>query len=210
MENEMKFDLGESWFTNAPLLAKVLGRHFKKENPLCFMEIGSWKGRSAIWFLENYLIHPESKLFCIDTWDMQEWNDFNQEKRDLLNNPQRVKELQMDTIYQQFLFNIKFKGFQEKCIPLRNKSELALKEVKDEYFDFVYVDGDHSYQGSYQDFTACWPKLKKGGILFGDDWSWSSEEGFPVKLAARQFAKENGLSIKPFLGKKNGFYVIKK
>jgi hypothetical protein len=165
MENEIVFDLGESWFTNAPLLSKVLDKHFRNDQPLCFMEIGSWKGRSALWFLENYLAHPQSRLYCIDTWDMTQWNDFNQEKRDLLNNPHRAKELQVDKIYHQFLFNIRHKGFEEKCIPIRNKSELALKEVKDEFFDFVYVDGDHSFKGSLTDFSACWPKLKKLGVV---------------------------------------------
>jgi predicted O-methyltransferase YrrM len=32
------------------------------------LEIGSFEGRSALWFCENILTHPEARLICIDTF----------------------------------------------------------------------------------------------------------------------------------------------
>lgn len=31
-----------------------------------FLEIGSYEGRSAVWFLQNILTHPTSTLDCVD------------------------------------------------------------------------------------------------------------------------------------------------
>lgn len=33
---------------------------------LCILEIGSFEGRSAVWFLENVLTHPSAQLVCVD------------------------------------------------------------------------------------------------------------------------------------------------
>lgn len=30
------------------------------------LEIGSYEGRSAVWFLENILTHPTARIVCVD------------------------------------------------------------------------------------------------------------------------------------------------
>jgi hypothetical protein len=37
-------------------------------------------------------------------------------------------------------------------------------------FDWIYVDGDHSYEGCLIDLENCLKVLKKNGIIFGDDY----------------------------------------
>lgn len=32
-------------------------------------------------------------------------------------------------------------------------------------YDYIYLDGDHSYAGALKDFNLFWPRLKKGGYL---------------------------------------------
>lgn len=212
MGEKLVLELGEEWFSNQKLLTAVLDKHIDKSKPLLFLEIGSWKGRSALWFLENYLSHADSRIYCIDTWDVSAWNDFNTEKSFLQTNTQRAIELKVDSLYEIFLHNIQAKGFSEKCIPVRKKSVDALKEFENNSFDFAYVDGDHSAQGSYEDLVACWPKLKIGGIMFGDDWTWKddTDNTYPVQQAAKRFSKEFNVTIKPFFKRGNGFYFIKK
>lgn len=205
----MNFELGEDWFSNKRLLSKVLNAKFDKNKPLTFAEVGSWKGRSALWFLENYLQNPGSVLYCIDTWNMDAWNDFNQEKVLLMSNPQRAKELNVDQIYDQFVYNIKHKGYFEKVRIIRNRSVDALAALADESLDFIYVDGDHSEKGCYDDLVAAWPKVKKGGILFGDDWKWEDKGIYPVQLAVSAFSRENNLKVKPMFFHGNGYYFIK-
>ena len=39
---------------------------FKGKENISLLEIGSFEGRSAIWFLENILTHPTSSITCVD------------------------------------------------------------------------------------------------------------------------------------------------
>ena len=67
--------------------------------------------------------------------------------------------------------------------------------------DFVFVDGDHSYKGCKADIEAWWPKLKKGGIMSGDDYGHTynpSEGKYGVVEAVEEFAKENNLKCTVF------------
>ncbi|MCC6809954.1 MAG: class I SAM-dependent methyltransferase [Deltaproteobacteria bacterium] len=49
-------------------------------------------------------------------------------------------------------------------------STTMAKAVNEESLDFVYIDGDHSYNGVTADLKAWWPLVKPGGIIAGHDW----------------------------------------
>jgi len=56
-------------------------------------------------------------------------------------------------------------------------SSLIIQEFPDGYFDFIYVDGDHSYQGVKRDIQAAKSKIKNQGFLIFDDYTyWSPVE----------------------------------
>lgn len=46
----------------------------------------------------------------------------------------------------------------------------------DSYFDFVYIDGDHSYNGAKSDLRNYFSKVRRGGIIAGHDYCCSLEE----------------------------------
>src|SRR6266404_2061019 len=52
---------------------------------------------------------------------------------------------------------------------LREYSFDAVKHFPDEYFDLIYIDGDHSFEGCFRDLQDWYPKVKKGKFLVGDD-----------------------------------------
>jgi predicted O-methyltransferase YrrM len=75
----------------------------------------------------------------------------------------------------------------------RGRSEEVLQEFEDAHFDWVYIDGNHSYEYVLNDLRICLSKVKCRGIIAGDDFTWRAKEGFPVKRAVYDFIEENDL-----------------
>jgi predicted O-methyltransferase YrrM len=73
----------------------------------------------------------------------------------------------------------------------RLRSIDAASTFQDAYFDWVYIDGDHSYSAVMNDLFAWSTKVKPGGILCGDDLYWRDESRRPsVSSAVADFARE--------------------
>jgi hypothetical protein len=53
---------------------------------------------------------------------------------------------------------------------VRAYSAAAAQQFADGYFDFVYLDADHTYEGITADLASWWPKVRVGGILSGHDY----------------------------------------
>ena len=59
-------------------------------------------------------------------------------------------------------------------------SSSILRDFPDSYFDFVYIDADHSYEGVKRDIQAGISKVKHDGFLVFNDYTyWSPAECMP-------------------------------
>jgi predicted O-methyltransferase YrrM len=145
-------NIGEDWFNYSDLynLAISTFDHAK------FVEIGSWKGRSAAYMgVEILNSNKHIDFYCVDTWlGSEEHKDF-----DFIKN---------NSLYEEFLKNTA--PISEIIKPIRKSSTQAAKEFADEYFDFIFIDAAHDYESVKQDLEAWFPKLKKGGIFAGHDY----------------------------------------
>jgi hypothetical protein len=81
---------------------------------------------------------------------------------------------------------------------LRKPSVEAAKLFPDNYFDFVYIDGDHSYEAAKADIIAWYPKVKNGGILSGHDYPTPT-----VEKACIEFAAEKKIKLVGWVGSKD-------
>ena len=57
----------------------------------------------------------------------------------------------------------------------------VLRQFPDEHFDWIYVDGDHSYSGVRRDAEIAVRKIKPAGVLFFNDYTMGDHnvpEGF--------------------------------
>lgn len=77
----------------------------------------------------------------------------------------------------------------------------ACQQFNDSYFDFVYIDADHTESAVYADLCAWWSKVKPGGILSGHDYCEcvlncsDSKVQFGVIPAVDKFVAENNVQL---------------
>lgn len=85
-----------------------------------------------------------------------------------------------------------------RCCFYRDKSENVVNLLPQ--LDFVFIDGDHSYEGVKIDLEKYVPKLKLGGLLIGHDWMTSSS--IKVAHAAGEYLENNQHLFKPLMTNK--------
>jgi len=79
-----------------------------------------------------------------------------------------------------------------RTLVMRMDSVAAAAAFDDKSLDFVFIDGDHSYEGAVRDIHAWGPKVKPGGILAGHDYVTS--ELFGVRRAVAGFGGPCGIT----------------
>jgi len=149
-------------------------------NSIC-AEIGVWKGRFSGEILEE--INPK-KLHLIDPWEFQEeFPDrlYSGGKTDIQNQGD------MDKIYERICKRF----YHHKNVEIhRAYSEKIDNLFENDYFDWMYVDGNHDYEYVLNDLRLCHKKTKNGGYICGDDVNW---EG--VSKAVADFVAETSIEV---------------
>ena len=56
-----------------------------------------------------------------------------------------------------------------------------IDRIDNESYDFIYLDGDHSYEGVKAEMPLFWAKVRPGGVLAGHDYCNHGEESLPCK-----------------------------
>jgi len=144
---EAKYEFTTDWVTpHANLWTEQL-KHLKGKPNVHALEIGSFEGRSAIWFLENILIHHTSSITSIDIFAEK-------------------------TYEEKFDRNIQVSTFTKKVRKIKAPSQKILRELEWNSYDFVYIDGSHVAKDVLLDAVLSWDLLKAGGIIIFDDYQW--------------------------------------
>ena len=68
------------------------------------------------------------------------------------------------------------------------------------YFDMIYIDGDHSYEGVMSDLVCAARVIKDGGWIMGHDYDYNlakteSKYDFGVRRAVDEFCQMHGQAI---------------
>ena len=114
-------------------------------------EIGVNKGHNALYICN--IIQPKI-LYLIDPWN----NFFDPGSGEIIGETQYIATKKLLEPFSC-------------CRFIKKTSYEANKEFTDTFFDFVYIDADHTYNAVLSDMVGWYPKVKKGGILSGHDFS---------------------------------------
>jgi hypothetical protein len=119
------------------------------------VEVGVAEGKFADEFLRRW----QDSYAMVDRWCHIDGYD------DIMNGPDEEHELR----YRQAM-DVRARHGSDRIRVLRMDSVAAAAEFSDKSLPFVYLDGDHSYDGLRRDFAAWWPKVKPGGVIAGHDY----------------------------------------
>lgn len=145
------------WMT--PEVRTNLDALIMRYNVRSVCEIGSFLGRSAVWFSQHELIE---RVFCVDTWtEFADTPDVNNLVWTLAH-----WSLPRD-FFSFFREHVWRAGAFDKVIPIRGDSRDVHPLV--EPVDLVYIDGDHSYAGCASDIRLYGPKARR--VICGDDFA---------------------------------------
>ena len=142
-------------------------------------EIGVYKAEYASEILKRC---SGGILFLVDPWaKLSDYSDHAEHS-----------QKDWDEIYTNVVG--KFKNNNE-VVTCRADSIKAAGTFKQNYFDFVYIDANHSYEKVLLDLQVWWQKVKNGGVISGHDYKADT-----VYQAVHDFMIEIGIS-------KHLFYV---
>jgi len=183
--------------------SKVFKNLIDNVNPKIIIEVGTWKGLSAITMAEHIKhTNKSTKIYCVDTWlgAIEFWSSHK-------STPERDLLLKngYPNIYYQFLSNVVHRKVEDIIIPFPNTSHIGYLYFKYQNIkaDMIYIDASHEEFDVYYDIKHYMNILNTNGVIFGDDYKhW---EG--VKRAVDKYAYENDLDVELL---ENNFWVLKK
>jgi SAM-dependent methyltransferase len=174
----------QGWGSDHP----VLRRAIFELKPKTIIEVGTWKGRSAI-NMARYCMEfgIRAEIVCIDTWlgSPEHWI--------FRKNKKWYRSLRIENgfprIYWTSLKNVTENRAEHLITPFPNSSDSAYVVLEELGIlaDLIYIDAGHEHESVLRDLRNYWKLLRPGGALIGDDYV----QGWPgVMKAAQDFAEE--------------------
>lgn len=139
------------------------------------IEVGSWKGGSSIALAKGIQKYcPSATLYCVDMFSGAYYAKTPGLEEGAKRNILKVFESNM-------------KKYPHKTLVMDSLS--AAKLFFDDTVSFVFIDADHSYEAVKADIHTWLPKLKKGCVMCGHDYT---KKEYGVKKAVKEvFGKCN-------------------
>lgn len=153
---------------------EALAQHFNELGFKVGAEVGVCYGA----YTEKLYKHiPDLILFAVDNWD-------NAETR----RRERVHARNVEWFFRNRMAN-------NRPIVMKMASVEASKYIAEGSLDFVYIDAAHDYENVKADIHAWAPKVRKGGIVSGDDYYVFKSGNDGVIRAVDEYVKEHGIDL---------------
>ena len=140
-----------------------IARRFRKaKGRIAGAEVGVWKGTMSYNLLRMI---PTLTLYMIDRWTSYSKEE---QERDGISEQRLYEDKVFKAAMKQALKRAQ--PFGKRAVPMVMESRQACESFEDNSLDFVFVDGDHSYEGVKEDIDIWLPKIKTGGYICGHDY----------------------------------------
>lgn len=169
--------------------ALTIARFMKKHLPSTCIEIGPFYGATSYNILKCMALLKHGHLYAIDAWN-GELAAKGLERDD--PNYQWWQNCDMHKAYASFLTMLKINRLSKYCTVVRKDSALAHRDFKDGSIDFIFIDGNFSKSGSYEDVKNYYPKVAPGGFIM------LNNANFPSKIRAVAFLMNNCNWVREF------------
>ena len=123
-----------------------------KNEKFNYLEIGCFEGLSSFYVLSQFKF---VNAYFVDIWD-----EPNKNSKSLTDDLNKVEKL-FDENLSKFNFT-----------KIKDDSVISMRKLlrKNMNFDFIYVDGSHNGEDILSDAIEAFKILKKGGLIFFDDF----------------------------------------
>ena len=101
----------------------------------------------------------------------------------------------MDAIHEAALRRFAAQVRSGVVVVHRCESAAVAQHFEDDYFDWVYIDGNHLYEYVQRDLEILAPKVKRGGLIAGDDYASAGWWGDGVRRAVDEFVQSGGCEV---------------
>ncbi len=168
-------------------------------------EIGVWKANTSV----NFVKRGVKELHLVDAWSVEvykegfgetgEWGSYENYLQRYKHITGGTKEEHFKAYYDKTYNEVveRFKKMEHVHVHRMSSNDWFAKQ-EDNYFDWVYLDGDHSYEGVLRDLQSSYRVVKDGGIILGDDYAWPFQKHGKVGVtkAVKEFATKHGLTLR--------------
>ena len=139
------------------------------------IEIGLSSGASAFWLLSR--IH-DLTLTSVDPYvPYEDWNGTRLTEQTNFNDLTTAR--------------FRLAPYMNRFNHFHTTSDIAANFFRNNAYDFIFIDGLHTYDQVLADCRNYWPKIKNGGIFAGHDYRAIED----VKRAVDDFAAEINAGI---------------
>jgi len=158
-------------------------------------EIGVWEG----WYTHHIISRTNMHVFGIDPWCTTKSHPDPHEAKGF--SFENIHERDSDGfVWHESRYMATLTKLMQSWPPARGSRWTILRSFSYDAvhffgptFDFVYIDGEHSYEAVTKDMKDWWPKIKQGGILAGHDYNDTNQGTID---AVNEFAEQNSLNFK--------------
>lgn len=151
------------------------------------VEIGVQSGNTSVALLQAF---PVLTLYMVDPWAVPPADGSFASSGDPVA---RHTAAEYEAAYIRTKQRVQFAGERAKI--WRTASEEAAGGFAEESMDFVFVDGDHSFDGVFRDAKLWWSKLAISGLMFFHDYDSTADWCQGVKPAVDEFAEFVGRDV---------------